>query len=602
MLLLVLLLIFGKRVSYEQSIKLVLRRRRPGHGRLPEGGDGRSATTTSSSSSTTTPSCSPPPGWTGSAELAAAVGPGPDPGRAPGRVARRDAAALDDRRRAARRSTGCRRSRRNLALSAAQADDQEPRPEDERDDRRRRGPARPTPTALADAQGPADAAPALPRHGDRRAGHDDGRRGPAEEDATSTTSIDDGRAPCGPRPTASRRGTSCGRPAVVGPPVLLADGFTSIEIDGRRLAVVGHAPDRPGHALGRAQPLVGDRADRWPAGWSGWRPRRSWRRFNLKLSLSGGPLVAQIIVLTMPAASHLAIHFRDDRRREADPRVAARSTLRAVVGADPLVRRSPARSATGRWSPATSCPIQQFGAILGICTLVAAAARDGDLADRHAPAVPRWRSPSATAPTRGSPAAMNRLTAWVFRHPARDRRRRLRRGPAARAGDVPAPVRVELHQRLQARDPGRPRLPRRRVAARRDRPGRAGRAGRARRSTPATARRAAASSSRRSPAIRVHDRAADRARALAGHGARPRRPARGACPTTRPARILADKLDLIAALAAGRAARAASGTPRPARPGVLVRLLGAAAGARQGGDLPRGRRRPRARRSARRRT
>jgi len=37
---------------------------------------------------------------------------------------------------------------------------------------------------------------------------------------------------------------------------------------------------------------------------------------GMKLSLSGGPLVAQIIVLTMPAASHLAIHFRDDRRRE----------------------------------------------------------------------------------------------------------------------------------------------------------------------------------------------------------------------------------------------------------------------------------------------
>ena len=30
-----------------------------------------------------------------------------------------------------------------------------------------------------------------------------------------------------------------GRPAVVGPPVLLADGFAAIEIDGRRLAVVG---------------------------------------------------------------------------------------------------------------------------------------------------------------------------------------------------------------------------------------------------------------------------------------------------------------------------------------------------------------------------
>ena len=67
--------------------------------------------------------------------------------------------------------------------------------------------------------------------------------------------------------------------------------------------------------------------------------------FNLKLSLSGGPLVAQIIVLTMPAASHLAIHFRDDRRREVDPRRAAGTrwppSPRRSSGA-----RSPARSAT----------------------------------------------------------------------------------------------------------------------------------------------------------------------------------------------------------------------------------------------------------------
>ncbi len=35
------------------------------------------------------------------------------------------------------------------------------------------------------------------------------------------------------------RKNGLGRPWIVGPPVLLADGFTSIEVDGRRLAVVG---------------------------------------------------------------------------------------------------------------------------------------------------------------------------------------------------------------------------------------------------------------------------------------------------------------------------------------------------------------------------
>ena len=56
------------------------------------------------------------------------------------------------------------------------------------------------------------------------------------------------------------------------------------------------------------------------AGWAIWLATETLLHvFHIKLSLSGGPLVAQIIVLTMPAASHLAIHFRDDRRREADP-------------------------------------------------------------------------------------------------------------------------------------------------------------------------------------------------------------------------------------------------------------------------------------------
>ena len=71
--------------------------------------------------------------------------------------------------------------------------------------------------------------------------------------------------------------------------------------------------------------------------------------FDMKLSLSGGPLVAQIIVLTMPAASHLAIHFRDERRREADARVAARSTLRGRLQRRSSGAPSPGRSATGPW-------------------------------------------------------------------------------------------------------------------------------------------------------------------------------------------------------------------------------------------------------------
>src|SRR5581483_10437013 len=90
------------------------------------------------------------------------------------------------------------------------------------------------------------------------------------------------------------------RPAVVGPPVLLADGFTSIEIDGRRLAVVGMI------LIGLVT-LSAVRSLWWAmvplmAGWVVWLATEEvLAAFHLKLSLSGGPLVAQIIVLTMPA-------------------------------------------------------------------------------------------------------------------------------------------------------------------------------------------------------------------------------------------------------------------------------------------------------------
>src|SRR5208337_4928320 len=161
-----------------------------------------------------------------------------------------------------------------------------------------------------------------------------------------------------------------GRPAVVGPPVLLADGFAAIEVDGRRLAVVGMVlialvTLSAVHSIWWALvPMI--------AGWTIWLATE-WilHVFHIKLSLSGGPLVAQIIVLTMPAASHLAIHFRDDRRREKSAEAAGRTALRAV--ALPIVWTA-ITGAIGYGALVTSdlVPIQQFGMILGICTLCSA--------------------------------------------------------------------------------------------------------------------------------------------------------------------------------------------------------------------------------------
>jgi predicted RND superfamily exporter protein len=160
------------------------------------------------------------------------------------------------------------------------------------------------------------------------------------------------------------------QPAVVGPPVLLADGFAAIEVDGRRLAVVGMVligvvTLSAVHSLWWAiVPML--------AGWAIWLATEALlATLNIKLSLSGGPLVAQIIVLTMPAASHLAVHFRDDRRREADPHRAAVATLSSVAA--PIFWTA-LTGAIGYGALITSkvMPIRQFGAILGTCTFAAA--------------------------------------------------------------------------------------------------------------------------------------------------------------------------------------------------------------------------------------
>jgi predicted RND superfamily exporter protein len=204
------------------------------------------------------------------------------------------------------------------------------------------------------------------------------------------------------------------RPAVVGPPVLLADGFTSIERDGRRLALVGML------LIGLVT-LSAVQSLWWAivpilAGWVVWLATETiLATFHLKLSLSGGPLVAQIIVLTMPAASHLAIHFRDDRRREADPRKAAAITLRAVSA--PILWCA-ITGAIGYGALVTSnvVPIEQFGSILGTCTLVAALLVMAVSPIAMLPPFPlevpvRFGSESRVG------AAMNHLIGWVHHHP-----------------------------------------------------------------------------------------------------------------------------------------------------------------------------------------
>jgi uncharacterized protein len=203
-------------------------------------------------------------------------------------------------------------------------------------------------------------------------------------------------------------------PAIVGPPVLLSDGFAAIEVDGRRLAVVGMI-------LIGVVTLSAVQSLWWAivpmlAGWVVWLATEAiLATFDIKLSLSGGPLVAQIIVLTMPAASHLAIHFRDERRRDSDPYHAARSTLAAVAA--PILWTA-ITGAIGYGALVTSdvVPIQQFGAILASCTFAAAI-----LVMMISPIamLPPFRLEVPVRHGSHSPVSglMNRLILQVYRHP-----------------------------------------------------------------------------------------------------------------------------------------------------------------------------------------
>ena len=232
-----------------------------------------------------------------------------------------------------------------------------------------------------------------------------------------------------------------GRPAVVGPPVLLSDGFAAIEVDGRRLAVVGMI-------LIGVVTLSAVQSLWWAivpmlAGWVVWLATEAiLTTFHIKLSLSGGPLVAQIIVLTMPAASHLAIHFRDERRRQADPRQAARSTLAAVAAP---IAWTAITGAIGYGALVTSdvVPIQQFGWILATCTFAAAI-----LVMLISPIamLPPFRLEIPVRHGSHSPVAglMNRLILWVYRYPGAivvtDLRHRAARWPPACSVSASKPI------------------------------------------------------------------------------------------------------------------------------------------------------------------
>jgi predicted RND superfamily exporter protein len=204
------------------------------------------------------------------------------------------------------------------------------------------------------------------------------------------------------------------RPSLVGPPVLLADGFTSIEADGRRLSIAGMA------LIGLVT-LTVTRSLWWAivpilAGWTVWLAAEAvMATLGLKLSLSGGPLVAQIIVLTMPAASHLAIHFHDELRGGRPRRDASRATVASVT--TPIVWTA-ITGAVGYGALLSSnvVPVFQFGTVLAVCTLVASLLTLCLSPIAMLPPFP-LELPVRPGTTSRLGSASNRLIHWVIAHP-----------------------------------------------------------------------------------------------------------------------------------------------------------------------------------------
>lgn len=158
--------------------------------------------------------------------------------------------------------------------------------------------------------------------------------------------------------------------AVAGPPVLFSDGFVSLEEDNRVLGFVAMvlmaatmfvAVRNPGWAL---LPLV--------AGWTTWQLVRFllWK-YDLQLTLSSGPIVAQTVVLCMPPAAHLAMRFRELRTDGLAPDLAARRSLSSACVPVAWCAATAASGYFAGWAASSVRPISQFGLTMAVSNLAA---------------------------------------------------------------------------------------------------------------------------------------------------------------------------------------------------------------------------------------
>src|SRR5262249_17715863 len=149
-------------------------------------------------------------------------------------------------------------------------------------------------------------------------------------------------------------------------------GFISLDQDNRTLGIVAML-------LMTATMLIAVRNPAWAllsliAGWATWEMTRIFITvFHLKLSLSAGPIIAQTVVLCMPAASHLAVRFFATLHEGVNRRAAALRTLNIMFIPVAWCAVASASGYLATWAATTVQPVAQTGITMFACNLMAGA-------------------------------------------------------------------------------------------------------------------------------------------------------------------------------------------------------------------------------------
>ena len=208
------------------------------------------------------------------------------------------------------------------------------------------------------------------------------------------------------------------RVAVAGPPVLVVDGFVSLDRDNETLGVVAMI-------LMTITMLIAVRNPAWAllsliAGWTTWELTRIFITiFHLKLTMSAGPVVAQTVVLCMPAASHLAVRFFSILHQGQHRQEAAHETLTVMFAPVAWCAVASASGYLATWAATTVQPVAQLGITLFACNLIAGALVWGLSAGAMTIRFRRGKEEAASIEqgTAAVAEGVGRMTGWVLAHP-----------------------------------------------------------------------------------------------------------------------------------------------------------------------------------------